>query len=210
MVAALALLAGLLTPDLPAVDLDGDGQPEAVSIDFGDVQDGCARAAELVIGPHRLRLTQSDGVWLGDAAPTAALVPVEVVDLTPKTPDRVLLIQGFPLCDRDYASWIDLRYGQRPALIVALPPGQPPQVIWQATLQGKPLKIRRDGRFDVVTYTCDRPAVRRGDWDDDASVVVKWGRERQVTRRYRLTPEGLKSTVVKERVVRSGCGGTRG
>ena len=64
--------------------------------------------------------------------------------------------------------------------------------------------------FDVVTYTCDRPAVRRGDWDDDASVVVKWGRERQVTRRYRLTPEGLKSTVVKERVVRSGCGGTRG
>ena len=215
---SLLILAWLLTTPLAPpvvvslgldIDLVGEGHPEPVTLELGDIRAQCARQAFLRVGERRLLLTAEDGLWLGDTPPTPALLKVEVVDLTPNTPDRHLRLRDLPACDRDYSSWFDLKYGQHTDWLVGLTNGSL-AALWTDTTHDGTWKVRPDGTWDVQRSTCVRPAKRRGTWDDDHSTVLAWGQERRTTERHRWTPEGIQTQVVRTRLVRSGCGGTRG
>jgi hypothetical protein len=189
------------------VDLAGSGVAEVVGVELADVRGGCAHEVWLRVGQRRLKLTDRDGLWVGDTPPRP--LQIEVVDLTPKTPDRQLRIHDFQACDRDYSTHFDLTHGQHTAWLVGLQGGDL-ATLWTQTTHDPHWKVRTDGAWDVREYRCIRPARRRGAWDDDDSVVLAWGLEERVTRRYRWTETGVESTVVARRRVRSGCGGTRG
>ena len=130
-------------------DLDGDGTPDPVAIEYAGFRGPCATKVTLIVGDRRAPIWNDDGgIWIEPGPPTTQTIRVTAVGLSPRGPDAHLLVEQGATCDSEYTTWFDLAYGEHRKMVFGLKGGALAR-LWSQVTHDPTVKIRKDGTFEL-------------------------------------------------------------